>query len=149
INAGNSNEYWLRTVAAVSGNQLTLDIPLSDSFDSGYLGPNGGSVQKYQTSGVAGQIGVEHLALEGLPRGAGADYGVATLDNLADGWLNDIQAHNFTTGVVTAKQTRRLTLQAIMLNHDHNNVDCKGAKAFEFSIAGGQSQAVRIKVNPE
>ncbi|WP_199154682.1 hypothetical protein [Chromobacterium sp. ASV23] len=138
INAGNNNEYWLRTVTAVNGKQLTLDIPLSDSFDSGYLGPNGGSVQKYQASGLAGQIGVEHLALEGLPRGAGADYGVATLDNLADGWLNDIQAHNFTTGVVVGKQARRLTLESIALNHDHNNVDCKGAKEFEFSIAGSQ-----------
>ncbi|UTH75371.1 glycoside hydrolase family 55 protein [Chromobacterium sp. IIBBL 290-4] len=138
INAGNSSEYWLRAVAAVSGNQLTLDIPLSDSFDSGYLGPNGGSVQKYQASGITSQIGAEHLALEGLPRGSGADYGVANLDNLADGWLNDIQAHNFTSGVVVGKQARRLTLEAVALTHDHNNIDCKGAKEFEFSIAGSQ-----------
>ena len=138
INAGNNNETWLRTVAAVSGNQLTLDIPLSDSFDSGYLGGNGGSVQKYAASGIASQIGAEHLALEGLPNGSGADYGVANLDNLTDGWLNDIQAHNFTNGVVVGKQGRRLTLEKVALNHDHNNVDCTGAKAFEFSIAGSQ-----------
>ncbi|MCD0494993.1 hypothetical protein LQD23_22200 [Chromobacterium violaceum] len=138
INAGNNNETWLRTVAAVSGNQLTLDIPLSDSFDGGYLGPNGGSVQKYAASGIASQIGVERLALEGLPNGSGADYGVANLDNLSDGWLNDIQAHNFTNGVVVGKQGRRLTLEQVALSHDHNHVDCTGAKAFEFSIAGSQ-----------
>ncbi|OHX12569.1 hypothetical protein BI347_02920 [Chromobacterium sphagni] len=138
INAGNNNETWLRTVAAVNGNQLTLDIPLSDSLDSGYLGPNGGSVQKYAASGIASQIGIEHLALEGLPRGSGTDYGVANLDNLADGWINDIQAHNFTSGVVVGKLARRLTLEAVALSHDHNNVGCQGAKEFEFSIAGSQ-----------
>ncbi|AXE34830.1 hypothetical protein [Chromobacterium phragmitis] len=138
INAGNNNEIWLRTVTAVKGSQLTLDIPLSDSFDSGYLGPNSASVQKYQASGIAGQIGAEHLALEGLPNGGGTDYGVANLDNLTDGWLNDIQAHNFTGGVVVGKQGRRLTLEKVALSHDHNHVDCSGAKAFEFSIAGSQ-----------
>ncbi|AUH49407.1 hypothetical protein CXB49_00410 [Chromobacterium sp. ATCC 53434] len=138
INAGNNNEYWLRVVAAVDGKALTLDAPLSDSFDSGYLGTNGGSVQKYSASGIAGRIGAEHLALEGQPRGGGTDYSVATLDNLADGWLNDIQAHNFTGGVVVGKQGRRLTLEKVALNHDHNNVDCSGAKEFEFSIAGSQ-----------
>ncbi|OHX21346.1 hypothetical protein [Chromobacterium sphagni] len=147
INAGNNNEYWLRTVTAVDGKQLTLDIPLSDSFDSGYLGPNAGSVQKYQASGFAGQIGVEHLALEGLPRGSGTDYGVANLDNLSDGWINDIQAHNFTSGVVVGKLARRLTLEAVALSHDHNNVGCQGAKEFEFSIAGSQVLVDRSSSN--
>ncbi|HTR42363.1 MAG TPA: hypothetical protein VMH87_12170, partial [Pseudomonadales bacterium] len=60
-------EHWVgdtitrRTVAAVSGNTITLDVPLSDSFDSQYLNPPGAWVVHSSISGWIHHVGVENL----------------------------------------------------------------------------------------
>src|SRR6185295_8238130 len=35
-----------RRIASITGNKITLDVPLSDSFDAKYLNPPGTSVEK-------------------------------------------------------------------------------------------------------
>ncbi|MBV8659968.1 MAG: hypothetical protein JO142_19280, partial [Burkholderiales bacterium] len=138
IDANNDNEIWRRTITAVNGNQVSLDQPLTDSFDSTYIATNGGTVEQYTTSGIVSQIGVEHLAMEGMPRGSGFDYGVINIDGASDAWMNDVLAHNFTSGVVVARNGSRITIESVQLSHDNNNVTCPGAKQFEFSIDGTQ-----------
>ena len=40
-----------RTIAAIQGNTLTLDVAVTDSFDSAYLGTPVGTVSKYSFPG--------------------------------------------------------------------------------------------------
>jgi len=40
-----------RTITAVHGNRISIDVPLTDSFDSQYLNPPGGSVAPYTFAG--------------------------------------------------------------------------------------------------
>ena len=53
-----------RTIAAISGNQVSLDVPLSDSFDARYLNPPGTAVVKSRTSPLVTQSGVEQLHIQ-------------------------------------------------------------------------------------
>src|SRR5205823_15023188 len=56
-----------RTIAAISGNQITLDVPLTDSFDSQFLNPPGGSLVKYTFPGRISQVGAENLTVIAHP----------------------------------------------------------------------------------
>jgi len=53
-----------RRIAAVSENTLTLDVPLSDSFDAHYLNPPGTAVVKVKPPARLTQIGIENLHIE-------------------------------------------------------------------------------------
>src|SRR5207248_8679868 len=48
-----------RVIRAISGNQITLDVPLSDSIDSQFLNPPGATVVQYSFAGRISQAGVE------------------------------------------------------------------------------------------
>ncbi len=52
------NASYLRTIAAIEGNKITLDIPLTNAFQKEY---GGGYVYKYTYEGWISQCGVEHL----------------------------------------------------------------------------------------
>ena len=57
-----------RRIAAVAGNRITVDVPLSDSFDAKYLNPPGTSVAKIRPPARLSQCGVESLHDECPPQ---------------------------------------------------------------------------------
>jgi len=67
------SQTWIRTntvipierrIAAISGNKITLDVPLSDSFDSKYLNPPGTIVAKINPPNRLTQVGIENLDIQ-------------------------------------------------------------------------------------
>jgi hypothetical protein len=54
-----------RTIQAISGNTVSLDVPLSDSLDAQYLSPTGSSMVKYGFAGRISQVGLEDLRVVG------------------------------------------------------------------------------------
>src|SRR4029079_18833496 len=56
-----------RKIKQISGNQITLDAPLTDSFDSTYLGTPCGNMSHYTYSGRISQVGLEHLKILAPP----------------------------------------------------------------------------------
>src|SRR6185369_15023959 len=71
------HQTWIRTgttidierrITAISGNLITLDVPLSDSFDSRYLNPPGTAVVKIKPPIRLTQIGIENLRIESPPQ---------------------------------------------------------------------------------
>ena len=70
-------ENQLKTITALSGNKVTLDIPLSDSLDAQYVAP-GATMQKYTFDGRFSQVGVETLRVTAPVRGAPASTTLAT-----------------------------------------------------------------------
>src|ERR1043166_7266004 len=57
-----------RRIAAISGKQIALDVPLSDSVDSKYLNPPGTSVVKIRPPTRISQAGLEPLRIESPPQ---------------------------------------------------------------------------------
>lgn len=55
---GSKNISFLRTIKAIEGNTITLDIPLTNAFQQEY---GGGYVYLYQSKNWVSQCGVEHL----------------------------------------------------------------------------------------
>jgi hypothetical protein len=56
-----------RQIKSIQANQITLDIPLSDSFDAKYLAPPGGAIAKFTEQRIF-NVGVEHLRIESPPQ---------------------------------------------------------------------------------
>jgi hypothetical protein len=52
-----------RTIIAISGKKIVLDVPLTDSYDARYLGPDGPSMVKVEDSGEIAQVGIESFRL--------------------------------------------------------------------------------------
>jgi hypothetical protein len=52
-----------RNLVAVAGHKLQLDVPLTDSYDTKYLGADGTRVAKVEHTGQLEQVGVEDLSV--------------------------------------------------------------------------------------
>jgi len=131
---------WQRTIADINGNQITLDIPISDSLDSTYVSPPGGTVSLYTSHQPIVQVGVEHIRFVGVPRTVYTANNMLVVSDMQDSWVNDVVGDNFTSGVTLRSGTLRMTVKSVALTHENNNasVPCTGAKFAEFSIAGSQ-----------
>ena len=57
-----------RTIAAIDGKKITLDVPLSDSFDAKYLNPPGTIVAKAPLTPRLSEVGIENLHIECPPQ---------------------------------------------------------------------------------
>src|SRR5262249_31546054 len=83
-----------RVITAISGNRVTLDVPLTDSFDATHLDPPGGSLVKYAWPGRISQVGVEGLRLAAPPQSpnlSDPQFGFMSIDAVIDGWVKDIR----------------------------------------------------------
>ena len=109
-----------RTIRNVSGNVLTLDVPLADSFDSKLLNPPGGSVVRSDASGRLTQIGVENLRIVSPPQAVTIDqplYQAMKMDGVADAWVRDLTVENSVNSFYFGEHTRRLTIENVDVRH--------------------------------
>src|SRR5262249_22902648 len=114
--APGSVETFERSIAAISGNQITLDIPLADSIDAQYVKP--ATVAKFSYGGRVTQVGLENLRFESPVRAAGQQYAFLRMDAAADSWLRNVAVHNFTEGVWLGNAVKRVTLEQVAVTHD-------------------------------
>jgi hypothetical protein len=128
-----------RVVKAISGNRITLDIPLTDSFDSRYLSPPGGSLVKAVVSGRIAQIGVENLRIVSPPQAVTIVeplYQAIRINGAEDVWVKDIAIEDTVNSVVVGSDARRITVQNVQVTH---SVATKGAaKPADFAAGGSQ-----------
>ena len=125
---------WERVITAVDnvGRKITVDIPLSDSFDAAYVSPPGATLVKYSFPRIS-QVGIERLRATSPPRSAELQNYLIRADNFVDGWVRDVTGHNFTRGVIIQPGVKRMTVEDVVLTHDM--VDYKTSAApFDFSI---------------
>ena len=91
-----------RVVAAVAGNELTLDVPLSDSYDAEYLSPPGASVVRYSYAGRISEVGVEHLRVAAPDTSVAisqAQFTVLGMTASEDAWVRDVATENTVNSV--------------------------------------------------
>ncbi|HLQ50951.1 MAG TPA: hypothetical protein VK129_05590, partial [Terriglobales bacterium] len=123
-----------RTIAAISGNTITLDAPITDSFDSAFLGTPVGTIAKYTWSTRISQDGVEHLRIL-APIGTTV-YSAVSMDNIINAWMLDLvcqETQNAFDVNINAKQ--------VTVDHVINNVSTtqtRSAGTADFSVTGTQ-----------
>jgi hypothetical protein len=116
---------WLRTgtatiterrITAISGNKITLDVPLSDSFDSKYLNPPGTAVAKITPPPRVSQAGVEELCIESPPQAIShtESHFTALRINGEDCWVRDVAVAETMNSVGVSG--RRITLQRVAVS---------------------------------
>jgi hypothetical protein len=136
---------WIRTgnvttttrrIAAISGKTITLDVPLSDSFDSKYLDPPGSVVVKTRPPARMSQSGIEDLHIESPPQPISHSQPHFTALRISgeDCWVRDVVCEETMNSV--GVNGRRITLQRVAVNRRAAHQG--SSKPAEFAPNGGQ-----------
>ena len=129
-----------RTITAITGNQITLDAPMSDSIDSRYCGSGGATLQAYTFPGRISQVGVERVravapAIETLKPGD-ATYQLAVSYAVEDAWIRNLTAQDTQQSVVIDDYSKQVTVKNIDIEHTVPQAKVtKGAMFEEFYIS--------------
>jgi hypothetical protein len=136
-----------RNIAAISANRITLDVPLSDSFDSKYLNPPGTAVVQVKSPGRLTQVGVEHLHILSPGQHVNHTQELYTAIRLfgQDCWLRDLVIDETMNSVSIGG--RRITVEQVTVNRKVLHVGA--SKPAEFAPNGDQILLDRCAVNAD
>jgi hypothetical protein len=126
-----------RTITGINGSQITIDAPLTDSFDSQYLSPPAGSVATYTFAGRISQVGVEHLRIVAPPTTVTSPlYQAATVSSVENGWLRDLNIQDTENTFQLSNTNKQLTLDSISVVH--TIAQTNSAAPADFALSGTQ-----------
>jgi len=128
-----------RTIRAISGNTITLDVPLTDSIDAQLLNPPGGSIYKYDFPRRITQVGIESLRVVSIPQsqalGQPANH-LLRMQAVLNGWVRDITAEETVDSVAIGSGTKQITVERVSIRH---SATTEGhAHPADFSVTGTQ-----------
>jgi len=133
-----------RTITAISGREITCDLPLTDSYDARYLNPPGTAVVKIVPAPEVTDIGIEHLHIQCAAEAIDftkAPY--SAIDIFADDcWVKDVFCDETLNS--TLLEGNRITMDQVVVKHTYPN--CGTAKPSDFSITGSQVLIDRCEV---
>jgi hypothetical protein len=128
-----------RVIRAIAGNRITLDVPLTDSFDAEMLTPPGPSLVKYTFPGRISEVGVEHLAVSAPFQDepiSERQYTAFAMDAVIDAWVFDIVIHETQNSVAIGAAAKRVTLDGVHVRH--SRAHSGSAAPADFSLSGTQ-----------
>ena len=127
-----------RTIASIAGEAITLDMPVSDTFDAKYVSPPGVSVAAYTFAGRIEHVGLETLHLVAPKRSVPIDqpiFGVVQLSALRNAWVKDVVADEFTTGIVVDGTAKWVTIEDSTVRRTAP-IDGSSGYPFDYSVDG-------------
>jgi hypothetical protein len=133
-----------RTIKAVAGARVTLDVPLSDALDAQYLQPAGASLVKLAPSLRLRQVGIEHLHIESPPQelSHSQPHFSAMRFQAEDSWARDLVIDETMNSVSIGG--KRITFERVAINRKAKH---QGAsKPAEFAPNGTQILLDRCSV---
>jgi hypothetical protein len=136
-----------RRIAAIDGNRVTVDVPLSDSSDARYLNPPGTAVVKVRPANRVSQVGLESLHIECPPQSINhteAHFQALRL-NGEDCWVRDLVSDETMNSVAVGG--RRITLQRVTVNR--KALHQGSSKPAEFAPNGTQVLLDRCAVHAD
>jgi hypothetical protein len=136
-----------RTIAAVSGNTITVDVPLTDALDAKYLGPSGAAVVKVRPPVRLSEVGIERLHIESPPQAINHSqpHFSALRFSAEDGWVRDLAIDETMNSVGIGG--KRITVQRVAITR---KVKHPGAsKPAEFAPNGSQVLLDRCSVTAD
>jgi len=126
-----------RTITAIKGGQISIDAPLTDSFDSQFLNPPGGSVATYTFAGRISEVGVEHLRIVAPPTTVTSPlYLAMTIGSVENGWVRDLNIQDTENTFQLSNTNKQLTLDSI--NVVHTIAQTNSAAPADFALSGTQ-----------
>ena len=111
---GERDIYWDRTVTAVKGNSVTIDVPITTALDTTY---GGASVAVYKWPGIIRNIGIENLSCvstynEANPKDEAHRWMAITMENVEDAWVRQLRFEHFAGSAVDILETaKRVTVE--------------------------------------
>jgi hypothetical protein len=128
-----------RMIVAIDGSRITLDVPLSDSFDAQYLNPPGSTIAKYTFPGRIEQVGFESMRVivpaQDVPINQ-SQYTLLRMQAVIDAWVRDIAASDTQNTITLGHTVRRATLEGVHIVH---TVPFSGAASpADIAISGTQ-----------
>ena len=134
-----------RKIAAISGNRITLDVPMSDSIDVSHSAP-GGRLVKYSWPGRITNVGVRGLRLLAPPQGSSLSdpkYQFFSMDVVQDAWVKDMYYRDCVDCTSVSRGAKRVTIEDVTIQHTGG---VSGAPyPTDFSLNGTQILAHRFK----
>jgi hypothetical protein len=134
-----------RKIVAITGSKLTLNIPVSDSYDAQYLGTTGTTVAKAEPSQRIMQVGIENLHIQ-CPA-LESDYGHAPYSAIRIGgddcWVKDVFCEETMNSTVLAGN--RITMEHVVVKHTYTNLGA--SKPTDFSLEGSQNLIDRCEIS--
>jgi hypothetical protein len=135
-----------RTIAAIHANQLTLDVPLADSYDATYLDPPGVTVAKYSFAGRIDQVGVEHLQVL-APKVTPVPidqplYNLVAVTAAQDGWIRDVVAHETENSVSLDHTVKRFTIDGLSIAR---SLPADTSRGYPLEVMYGGSQILVMR----
>ena len=141
------DEHWVgedlkvvRRVAAVTGNAVTLDVPLTDDFDARFYQGTQPPVTRIEQSGQIVETGVESLRIVAPERsiayGEDAEFDGIRMTNVRDSWISSVHLENTTNSVRIESGTERVTVARVDVQQRASVTS--SAKNFQFSCNGTQ-----------
>jgi hypothetical protein len=136
-----------RTITAIDGNRITVDVPLSDSFDAAYLSPPGATLVRYTFPGRIEHVGLESLRVEAPAQDkpiSESQYTLLRISAVNDGWVRDVVAIDTQNSATFGPTTRRLTIDNVHIRHTLPFT--APAAPADFAISGTQILLSRSSV---
>ena len=105
---------WDRTITAIEGKKITIDVPLTNSLDATY---GGGTIAAYSWPGRITQVGVENLSCDSAfdaqnPKDEAHSWIAITMDSVRDGWVRQVKFTHFAGAAVKLfDKTSRITVE--------------------------------------
>ncbi len=136
-----------RHVATIAGKTITLDVPLSDSFDARYLDPPGTTVVKIRPPARIAQAGLEHLHIECPPQPINHTQPHFTALRITgeDCWVRDVVCDETMNSVEVRGQ--RMTLERVTVNRKARHQG--SSRPGEFAPNAGQVLLDRYSVHAD
>ena len=126
-----------RSITAIHGNRISIDAPLTDSFDSQFLSPPGGTVAPYTFAGRISEVGIEHLAIVAPNQAVtGTLYQAVTVSSVQDGWLRDLHIQDTENSITLSNTNKQITLDSV--NVVHTYAQTNSAAPADFALSGTQ-----------
>ena len=123
-----------RKITAISGNHITLDAPVADSYDTTYLGSPAGTVSKYTWSGRISQVGLEHLRIQAPA--VNDDFVSVNMDSIIDSWVRDVTIQDGINCFTVQNGSKRITVDSV--NITRTLVISSSAPPWDFACDGTQ-----------
>ena len=140
-------EHWVgsdhldvrRRIALIEGNEVTLTVPLMDSYDASFFDGGHAEVRRIEVSGQIAHVGVEDLRIVAPKRSIALgqpEFDGVFLQDAVDSWVQSVDLEETTNSIHIEQGTERITvLKCSVVQHVPVTTP---AKPFDFSADGAQ-----------
>ncbi|KIV85343.1 hypothetical protein, variant [Exophiala sideris] len=131
-----------RTITAIANNNISIDIPLTDSLDLEYME---GVVASYTPPSAFSESGIENLAITLSPSCSGRVLSDTTCNSSAvavsswttDSWIRNLNLTGFNFFITLYKNATRITIDSVSMTRDQDS-DVTAGLPEDIVIQGSQ-----------